>query len=315
MSIRTLLVCGLVCSLLAPAQSGLGRFEGKVVMEGSADGMWVEIYDNTGHTLTDRTPVGRDGSFTVNAVATRLYEVRVLTSHGARVATHHEQFRQGQPLEIRVASTGPGSAAGGAISLRRLQHKPVKTARRLFKEADSLAEGGKLADSAMRLEKALEEDPQWFEAWNNLGSRRLTLGNFAGAAEAFRRALSIDPNISAVHANLGLSLLFLQDAAGAEVCGRKALQLEPDAPKAAYVMGLALFQQNKRTREALEALQRASTAVPRARLAIAEWHCRHGDLKECAGELETFLRTPKGPNHEGAERWLGEVKKRVTATR
>jgi tetratricopeptide (TPR) repeat protein len=271
----------------------------------------VEVYEHSGHTLTDRAPVGRDGSFAVHVNGTQVYEIRVLTGHGVRLATQYEQFRNGQPVEIRVATGEMEGAPGGPVSVRRLQHKPMKTARRMFREANSLAEAGKLADSAARLEKALEEDPQWFEAWNNLGSRRLTLGNFAGAAEAFRRALAIDPNISAVHANLGLSLLFLQDAAGAEACGRKALQLEPGAPKASYVMGLALFQQNKRTREALEALQRASAAVPRARLAIAEWHCRGGDLKECAGELETFLRTPKGPDHERAARWLGEVKRRM----
>eukprot|EP00456_Euglypha_rotunda_P040964 TRINITY_DN31742_c0_g1_i2.p2 TRINITY_DN31742_c0_g1~~TRINITY_DN31742_c0_g1_i2.p2 ORF type:complete len:143 (-),score=18.19 TRINITY_DN31742_c0_g1_i2:95-523(-) len=135
------------------------------------------------------------------------------------------------------------------------------------------------------------------------------MGQYSQAAEAFRQALRIDVNSSMVQSNLGLALLFLREPVAAEAAARRALVLEPDSPKASYVAGMALLQQNKRPEEALAALRMASKEMPKALLATAEWHCRHDEFGPCVADLKTFLRTPRGPNHEVAERWLGELKK------
>jgi tetratricopeptide (TPR) repeat protein len=305
-------VCFLVAISSTAAQPPVVRHEGKLITSGSADTLWVELYDQPGHMLTDRVPVSRDGTFTVNAVSTQLYEVRVVTSHGARITSDHVQFRQGQPVEIRMPkSIADGPAPGGPISALRLAHRPVKAARRLLREADSLAEDGDIPASADRLQRALAADPNWFEAWNNLGSRQLALGKYNDAAEAFRRALAIDPNNALVHSNLGLAQLFLRQPLEAEESARRSLQLEPGSARASYVSGMALLQQNKRPSEALAALRAAAAVVPRALLAVAEWHCRHENLPACESELQTFLRTPRGPNHEIAEKWLGLLQKQM----
>ena len=289
------------------------RHEGKLITNGSTDNLWVELYDNPSHLLAERVPVNRDGTFTVNASSTQLYEVRVVTSHGARITSEHLQFRLGQPLEIRLPkSMTDGPPPAGPISAIRLAHKPVKTARRLLRESESLAEHGNLAASAERLQQALAADPNWFEAWNNLGSRRLTLGQYAAAADAFRQALAIDSNNATVHSNLGLALLFLRQPLEAEESARRALRLDPGAARASYVAGMALLQQNKRPAEGLEALRAAVAVIPRALLAIAEWHCRHDNMAACETELRTFLRTPRGPNHEAVEKWLELLRKQRT---
>ncbi len=309
MSSRTLLVSLLVAAVLA-AQGSASRFEGKVIVEGSADTLWVELYENAGHMLAERVPVARDGSFSVSAVGSQLYEVRVVTSHGDKVMSEHVQFRQGQLLEMRVpASRFAGRAPAGPVSALRLAHKPGKMVKKLVREAEELAGAGNLALSAERLTQALEKDPDWFEAWNNLGSRRIGLGQYPEAVEAFRRALAIDPNQAAVHSNLGLAYLFLRKAPEAEKCAARARQLDPGSAQAAYVEGLALLQMNKDTGEAVELLRKAGTVLPRARLAVAEWHCRQGELGPCETELRGFLKTPRGPNHEVAERWMAELKK------
>ncbi|MFN0104753.1 MAG: tetratricopeptide repeat protein [Bryobacteraceae bacterium] len=310
MPVRTLFVCLLIAIPSAAAQSALMRHEGKLITAGSADALWVELYDHPGHILAGRVPVSRDGDFTVNAASTQLYELRVVNSHGTRIITDHVQFRQGQPVEIRLpASPTNRPAPAGPISALRLGHKPIKAARRLVREADSLAENGNLTASAELLQRALAADPNWFEAWNNLGSRRLTLGQYAESLDAFRHAFAIDPNNAAVHSNIGLAQLFLRQPVEAEQSARRSLQLEPGSPRASYVSGMALLRQNKRTAEALDALRLAATVIPRALLATAEWHCRHNDLEACEADLKTFLRTPRGPNHETAEKWLTVLKR------
>lgn len=280
------------------------------MMDGSPDQLWVEVYDNPGHLLVDRVPVNPDGSFHVNVVTTHVVEVRVVSRQGDRITNDFVQFRSGQPVEIRMPkSLSSGLKPGGPVSAMRLSHKPVKMAKRLMAEAETLAADGRFPDSAARLEKALQADPNWFEAWNNLGSRRLQMGNYAESVEAFQHALRIDPNSALVQTNLGLALLFQRNSVAAEEAARKALQLDPESAQANYVSGLALLQQNKRVDEALSSLRVAAKVVPRALLATAEWHCRHNEFAACVGDLKTFLRTPRGPNHPAAEKWLGEVKK------
>jgi len=262
--------------------------------------------------MTDRQPVSRDGTFNVHANPAQMYEVRVVTNHGNRITSDHVQFRQGQPVEIRMPKTaGEAVPPGGPISARRLAHKPAKSVRKLVQQSQDLAEEGHIPESAARLEKALSADPNWFEAWNNLGTRRMQMHQYKESAEAFRHAVEIDPNNATVQSNLGLALLFLREPVAAEEAARVALKLEPGAPRALYVAGLALLQQNKNTSEGLANLHESAKVLPRALLATAEWHCRHNDLDACAGDLKVFLRTPRGNNHDAAEKWLSEVKKHI----
>lgn len=278
-------------------------------MNGSADTLWVELYDQGGHMLADRAPVARDGSFIVNAVSAQFYEVRVLTSRGDRITTDHVQFSQGQPTEIRMPPAMQMVSPGGPISAKRLAHRPSKDARRWMKEAESLAGKGEFAASAERLEQVVAADPAYFEAWNNLGTRRIALGQPQKAAEAFGRAVEIDPNNAKVQSNLGLAHLFLREPAKAELEARRALQLEPGSPNALYVAGLALLQQDKNPSEGVEALRKAADLIPKAQLSIAEYYCRHNNLPACAEELQGFLKTPRGPDHPTAEKWLKIVRR------
>ena len=304
---RTLFVY-LTAGALALAAS---RIEGKVIADGPADSYFVELYESS-NMLTDRVPVARDGSFTLSANGTNLCEVRLVSGHGERLVSEHTYLRAGQPLELRLPRRpGAGVTPGGAVSLARLGHKPDKLARKLARQADSLAEGGDMAGSAGRLEQVVKADPQWFEAWNNLGSRLLKLNRHAEAAGAFRRAIGLDPNQAAVHANLGLTFLFLRESKEALEEARRARELDPGSPQAAYVEALAMLQLDEHPQEAVALLRGAAQTLPRARLAVAEWHCRTGELKACEAELNVFLKTPRGPNHAGAAKWLFEVRKQL----
>jgi tetratricopeptide (TPR) repeat protein len=293
------------------SQPNTQRFDGKVVTSGSADRLVVEIISNSAGNISDRAYVSADGSFQLSAIPGISYELRVLSERGERIHTDYQTLRQGQSIELRLPASRTKQEAlpGGPISAARLGHKPSKRAMGMFRKASELAEGGDLSASVQQLEQAVREDPNWCEAWNNLGARRLTMGLFDAAEEAFRRALHIDANLAAVRANLALTLLFLRRPAEAETEASSALKLDPASYRAEYTMGMALLQQNRDTEQALTLLRRAAARIPQARLTIAQWHYARKDLKSCANELRQFLKSGATSKREEAKKQLGAVER------
>lgn len=243
------------------------RFEGRILAaDDDLSRLTVEVTAGDSRSPGDRVPVMRDGTFYFHSNASSSVELRVLNQSGDRLLSESVLLRQGHPIELKLrAMREPGERPGGAISLLRLAHKPRKPVQRLFSEANNLAQRGELAASVERLESAVGQDPRWFEAWINLGSRQLRLHRYEDAARSFRAALAIDGQVALLHCNLGLTMLFLKQPAEAERSAFRALQLEPDSRRAKYVAALALLQQNTRRETAIEYLEAAAPEIPHAR--------------------------------------------------
>ncbi len=243
------------------------RFEGRVLAaDADLSRLTVEVTAGDSRSPADRVPVMRDGSFYFHSGATNSVELRVINQSGDRLLTESVMLRQGHPIELKIrAMPGLGARPGGAISVMRLAHKPQKSLQRLFSEANNLAQRGELAASVEKLESAVGQDPRWFEAWINLGSRQLRLHRYEDAARSFRAALAIDSQVAVLHCNLGLTMLFLQQPAEAERSALRALQLEPESARAKYVAALAFLQQNTRRETAIEYLTTAASEIPHAR--------------------------------------------------
>ena len=76
---------------------------------------------------------------------------------------------------------------------------------------------GRLNQSETLLRKAVEEEPDWAEAWNNLGVVLMERGETAEASEVFRRAYALDNGESdAIRDNLRLALAKMETASYGE---------------------------------------------------------------------------------------------------
>ena len=72
---------------------------------------------------------------------------------------------------------------------------------------------GRLNQSETLLRQAVEEEPDWAEAWNNLGVVLMERGETAEASEVFRRAYALDNGESdAIRDNLRLALAKMETA-------------------------------------------------------------------------------------------------------
>jgi len=75
-----------------------------------------------------------------------------------------------------------------------------------FDLATLLTKLGKIPQAIERYLLAVELDPEYSEAWNNLGILQAQTGELQGACDAFRRGLSIAPEDARLHYNLADAL-------------------------------------------------------------------------------------------------------------
>ena len=80
--------------------------------------------------------------------------------------------------------------------------------------------------------------------------------NRASAEAAFRRVIQIDPNFAEAYANLGSILANQNKLAEALPNFETAIRLKPNVPEFHYMLGQVLYAQNKRT-DAVESVKKA----------------------------------------------------------
>jgi protein O-GlcNAc transferase len=102
---------------------------------------------------------------------------------------------------------------------------------------------GQLDAAAASFDRARAADPEYFDAWNNLGNAWLALGRSEAAAAAYAEASKLRPENADAHANLAMVFLDLGRHAEALQSSERATSLDPShveahASRAAALLGL-----------------------------------------------------------------------------
>ena len=87
----------------------------------------------------------------------------------------------------------------------------------------------RLEPACLSFETALRREPDYAEAWNNLGIARGELSRGPAAIEAFRRALEIVSHYADAHFNLAEALAVQGDLEGARRHFRAYLSYDPNS--------------------------------------------------------------------------------------
>lgn len=86
-------------------------------------------------------------------------------------------------------------------------HSAERTARRLHRHGVLALQDQRMEDAVLALRQAVELDPAFVSAWNDLGVVMEALGNPTEAVRCYRRALTVQPEQSEAKSNLGMLLL------------------------------------------------------------------------------------------------------------
>jgi len=234
--------------------------------DNSFQNLRVELTSRQNLNQTYSGDVRWDGTFEIREVAEGMYEAQVTNQIGSVLKrTLFTVNTSGGGPEIRLELPCSEKQPSGAISLRRLAHKPPKSAVKALRKAGEAQVKGDLVAWEKHLREAVKQDPEYFEAHNNLGAFLARANRTEEALNEFRAALEIDPRSAPVLNNISASMLNLHQPREAEEFARKALAIDPLSPQGHYLLGVALVNQHRFTEEAADHLRDSTPTFPRAR--------------------------------------------------
>lgn len=220
--------------------------------------------------------------------------------YGTTTVTFYAQHRGYVPVNLLPLEKKPEPPAD-VISARRLAHPPSKKALKLYQEAMDEIKEGKSKPAEEKLRRAIEVDPQFVDAYNELAVLQMAKKEYAAAEALLRRALEKEPEALHPLLNLGISLNYLARHQEAVEPLRRVLQQSSDFLVAHVHLGIALLETDQLA-EAETHLVRGTAAdnsLDRglAYLYLGKLYAQKGDISKAVAAWKTYLQMdPSSPN-------------------
>ncbi len=287
-----------------------GSIHGQITLDGAvlAGPVYARLLRSDSHRPVQEAEVSSTGDFAFESIDSGDYKLQVVDGQANVLAT---DFVSAGDYDTFVTLRLPPASRvarppSGSVSVRALRHKPPAKA---IKEAARAQKAGRNPLEAVKhLKKAIELDPDYAEAHNNLGAVYYRGKQFKEAAAEFQAAANLEPDDPKINANLANALAAVNEFALAAEPARRALRGNPGDLRMKLILGLGLKMLG-RGDEALTYLAEAASEFPMARLHCAELLARKRRLRAASQELALYLASaPKAENAPEVQRWLGELR-------
>jgi len=312
---RFLCILGISLMISAAGQAQSNGPE-RIDFRGHVQGSGLESFSSLTVQLRDsnafvrRAPVFSNGDFEFTRLPAGEYAVSLVDMSGDVLWQDFITVREFSPsLIIRLPERRqPQIGPGGTISVQALGHKVPKDALKEYRSGRKAFDSGDYAKAVKHLQKALERDPAFVDAYNDLAATYSHMGRQQEALDELHKAYEIDPNSVTVNLNLAAAMLRANQFAGAEEASRRALGLNPDLPQADVILGICLNAQHQSDTEALFYLLRGASRYPEARLTAARILANTGKRNEALEQLKKYLETNRDPKRrEQVEQWMAKL--------
>jgi len=224
--------------------------EGEIVSDQPADfsHLTVRLEDSQHRDAPITASVTLHGEFRLSGVPNGLYTLRVVDERGNDIAS---DLLNVSMVTHNVTVRLPSDATprpGGPVSLARLSHKPDRRAFQAAIRAQKFADNGDRDEAVAALSKAVTLDPQFTDAWNNLGVEYIRATRYADAVSALEKAVALDSACARCYSNLAMALLRVERLDEAEAAARRSVQLDPTVEASHHVLNAAVAALRSRAR-------------------------------------------------------------------
>ena len=265
--------------------------------------------------FTTQTPVSPAGKFKIKGLRPGMYTLVVAVPYAGEMRKTVEVGPSFADARRQIAasvlfSSNPTRSYGVStveLSIPAQAQSDYHKAQELLSKRD-------VQGAVKYLRKAVARAPQFWTAWNNLGTIAYHLGHYEEAEQHFREALKYDPNSYEPLVNLGGALLSQGKIDEAFPINSRAVQSRPDDPLAHSQLGqncfrLGDFDKAEEQLRLTKALDPAHFSFPQLILAQIYEHRR--EYKLMTLELEDFLKLhPDSPRNDGIREQLEEAHSR-----
>jgi tetratricopeptide (TPR) repeat protein len=253
-----------------------------------ASGLTIELSGNGMGFQT--TFVNPDNSFELRSVTPGVHELRVVAGNGQVLYQEYVTLNPNQSLSIRLPEqSSKGRSGESTISLEQLRHKVPPPAQKAFEKGERAAAKGDLVQARACFEEAVARDPEFADAYNELGGVDAGLNHLEEAADQFQKAIDLVPEHGRALPNLSIVLAKMERLHEAGQVARRALQVAPGNSRMHYILAASLVEEQGNLDEILAHLDRAATDIPSAQITAADLLAQNGRLEEAIHRLEGYL--------------------------
>jgi len=210
---------------------------------------------------------------------------------------------------------GIAETANLKITLRKASQavqQQLSGANKSFAKGIKLFEQGKYGESIEAYKEAIEENPEEWSYYFNMGLAHKKLENKEEALEAFQKAVELNPESYSANKEMGELLAKSEKWAEAKEYYYKAVSLSQDDPDTYYNYGAVLSELGS-TEEALEAFLKTielDEEYADAYYQVGTIYIGQNRTADAIKYLESFLElAPEHPKAETAQQILDYLKK------
>jgi Tfp pilus assembly protein PilF len=217
-------------------------------------------------------------------------------------------------VQLRRAPGNAGSD-GATVSLQQLG-VPEK-ARRKFEKGYGLYQHNDYKGAVKQFQEALEIDPNYVMAQDQLGLAFWKLGAFADAGQWFETAIRADPKFMPPYLHLAEMLAQRKDPTRAAAVLQQASEAAPYRGEPLFLMGKIQYDLGYYDRAELalaQALKRDTSKIPEVHILLADVYIHLRQTARMAEQWETYLAVdPQGVFAKAVRERLAKLKQQETA--
>jgi len=207
---------------------------------------------------------------------------------------------------------GPSTVSARELSIPRKAHDDMEKGMALLYEKSDYQ------GSLKPFEKAIEEYPDYYEAYTQVGIAYMKLADVANAEKAFRKSIEVSHEKYA-DAYIGLSELFLNTKrfVDAEPAARKAIEIDPNRWQGHSELARTLVELHRpsEAEPSAVAATRLKPENPTLYLLLANIHIQLQNNPALLDDLNHYLKlAPDGPFADQARRERDEIQQGLAAS-